>query len=266
MLAGRHILRLSFEGVRKHVNRRSVRLDPSLQLHEIGVTEIAAPGDHARLQAHQVVPGTPRIGERIKQDRALALTRHLKRSRKHHSNLRAWCIWSSRLGRRDGSTVFVIGVFLVSTLVAGALYQFIEARRSMRAYAPPGRVVDVEGQRLHLLCAGSGSPTVVFESGIAASSLSWTRVLPGVATFTRACAYDRAGLAWSDPPRSPRTLARIIGELHALLANAAVPGPFVFVGHSFGAFLVCAYASQHPTDTAGIVLVDPPSEWHQPTR
>jgi len=136
----------------------------------------------------------------------------------------------------------------------------------MRAYAPPGRVVDVEGQRLHLLCAGSGSPTVVFESGIAASSLSWTRVLPGVATFTRACAYDRAGLAWSDPPRSPRTLARIIGELHALLANAAVPGPFVFVGHSFGAFLVCAYASQHPTDTAGIVLVDPPSEWHQPTR
>jgi pimeloyl-ACP methyl ester carboxylesterase len=162
--------------------------------------------------------------------------------------------------------MLAIGVLLVSAVAAGALYQFIEARRSARAYVPPGRMVDVDGQRLHLVCAGTGSPTVVFESGIAASSLSWTRVLPGVATFTRACAYDRAGLAWSDPPRRPRTLARMIDELHTLLTNAAVPEPFVLVGHSFGAFLVCAYASQHPTDTAGIVLVDPPSEWHQPTR
>ena len=162
--------------------------------------------------------------------------------------------------------MLAIGVLFVSAVAAGALYQFIEARRSARVYAPPGRMVDADGQRLHLVCAGNGSPTVVFESGIAASSLSWTRVLPGVATFTRACAYDRAGLAWSDPPRRPRTLARMIGELHTLLTNAAVPGPFVLVGHSFGAFLVCAYASQHPTDTAGIVFVDPPSEWHQPTR
>src|SRR2546422_5940736 len=137
----------------------------------------------------------------------------------------------------------VIALLLAgAALAAGALYQIVGARRSARRCAPPGRIVDVNGQRLHVVCAGSGSPVVVFESGIAASSLSWTRVLPGVATFTRACAYDRAGLAWSDPPRSPRTLARIIGELHALLANAAVPGPFVFVGHSFGAFLVCAYA------------------------
>ena len=162
--------------------------------------------------------------------------------------------------------MFVLGAFLVGAVAAGALYQFIEARRSARAYAPPGRMVEVEGQRLHLICAGAGTPAVVFESGIAASSLSWARVLPGVATFTRACAYDRAGLAWSDAPRRPRTLSRIIGELRGLLANAAVPGPFVLVGHSFGAFLMCAYASQYPADTAGVVLLDPPSEWHQPTR
>src|SRR5881628_3477056 len=162
--------------------------------------------------------------------------------------------------------MFAIGVLLVSAVAAGALYQFIEARRSARAYAPPGRMVDVDAQRLHLHCAGTGSPIVVFESGIAASSLSWARVLPGVATFTRACAYDRAGLAWSDAPGSPRTLSCIIGELRGLLANAAIPGPFVLVGHSFGAFLMCAYASQHPADTAGVVLIDPPSEWHEPTR
>jgi pimeloyl-ACP methyl ester carboxylesterase len=160
----------------------------------------------------------------------------------------------------------VIGIVLVSAVAAGMLYQFIGAMHGARTCVPPGMLVEVGGHRLHVTCAGSGSPTVVFESGIAASSLSWTRVLPGVATFTRACAYDRAGLAWSDAARGRPTLARTVGDLRELLANAAIAGPYVLVGHSFGAFLVCVYASQHPDDIAGLVLVDPPSEWRQLTR
>ena len=93
----------------------------------------------------------------------------------------------------------VIGILLVLVLAAGALYQFIGARRGARRYLPPGVMVDVAGQRLHVVCAGNGRPTVLFESGIAASSLSWTRIVRDVAAFTRACAYDRAGLGWSDP-------------------------------------------------------------------
>jgi pimeloyl-ACP methyl ester carboxylesterase len=91
-----------------------------------------------------------------------------------------------------------------------------------------------------------------------------------VGTFTRACAYDRAGLGWSEPSRAPRTIDRILRELHGIVTNASpVPGssgPAVLVGHSFGAFLVCAYASRHPGDVAGLVLIDPPSEWHELTR
>jgi len=159
----------------------------------------------------------------------------------------------------------VIGILLVLALGAGALYQFIGSMRSARTYAPPGRMIAVDGRRLHIVCAGDGTPTVVFESGVAASSLSWSRVLPSVAAFTRACAYDRAGLGWSDSPSAPCTLARINGELRDLLRTAAVPGPYVLVGHSFGAFLVCAYASRYPDDVAGLVLLDPPSEWHDTT-
>jgi pimeloyl-ACP methyl ester carboxylesterase len=155
---------------------------------------------------------------------------------------------------------------LVLFLAAGALYQFIGGRRAARSYPPPGTIVTVDGQRLHVVCAGDGSPAVIFESGIAASSLSWTRVLRDVAAFTRACAYDRAGLGWSDPVRAPRTVARMLGELRGVMASAAASGPCVLVGHSFGAFLVCAYASQHPADVAGLVLLDPPSEWHEITR
>jgi len=166
----------------------------------------------------------------------------------------------------DAMIVIAIGSVLVICLAAGVVYQFVGTRRCARLYPPPGMMIDVGGQHLHLVCAGNRRPTVLFESGIAASSLSWARVRHDVATFTRTCAYDRAGLGWSDPGRTPRTVARMIAELHAVVAHAASDGPVVLVGHSFGAFLACAYASAHPDDIAGVVLLDPPSEWHPMTR
>jgi pimeloyl-ACP methyl ester carboxylesterase len=162
--------------------------------------------------------------------------------------------------------VLVIGCLLAILFAAGALYQLIGARIGARKYSAPGRMIDVAGQRLHLVCAGHGSPNVLFESGIAASSLSWTRVLREVASFTRACAYDRAGLGWSAPVRAPRTVATMLRELRGVLAHARNGEPSVLVGHSFGAFLVCAYASRYPAEVAGLVLLDPPSEWRAITR
>jgi pimeloyl-ACP methyl ester carboxylesterase len=156
-------------------------------------------------------------------------------------------------------------VALMILLAGGVLYQIIGARRSARHHPPPGTMVDVGGHRLHVVCEGAGEPAVVFESGIAASSLSWVRVRRDVAQFTRACAYDRTGLGWSELSRSPRSVPRMIAELRAVRAHAAGGGPAVLVGHSFGAFLVCAYAAQHPDDVAGLVLVDPPSDWHELT-
>jgi len=159
----------------------------------------------------------------------------------------------------------IVGV-LGLLFAAGALYQFVGSRRSARRYPPPGTMVDIAGQRLHLVCAGHGGPAVLFESGIAASSLSWSRVLRDVAAFTRVCAYDRAGLGWSDPSHAPRTVERMLAELRGVLSHAAAVEPAVLVGHSFGAFLVCAFAAQYPAQVAGLVLLDPPSEWHPITR
>jgi pimeloyl-ACP methyl ester carboxylesterase len=102
---------------------------------------------------------------------------------------------------------------------------------------------------------------VVFESGIAASSLSWALVQPEIAKFTRACAYDRAGLAWSDVASCPRTFERIVDELSTMLDRVAPRGQYVLVGHSFGSFVIRAYASRYPTNVLGLVLIDPPTEW-----
>jgi pimeloyl-ACP methyl ester carboxylesterase len=102
---------------------------------------------------------------------------------------------------------------------------------------------------------------VLLESGIAASSLSWAIVQPEIAGFTRVCAYDRAGLAWSDVPSCPRTFDRIVDELILVLAHVSRDERSLLVGHSFGSFVVRACAARLPDRVAGLILVDPPTDW-----
>jgi pimeloyl-ACP methyl ester carboxylesterase len=132
---------------------------------------------------------------------------------------------------------------------------------------PPGRLVDLGTHRLHLHCAGEGTPTVVFDAALGASSLSWSLVHPTVARLTRACAYDRAGFGWSDAGPLPRTAGRIADELHQLLRNAEVPAPYVLVGHSYGGMVMRLFASRHAEEVAALVLIEPaiPEEWAAPT-
>jgi pimeloyl-ACP methyl ester carboxylesterase len=154
----------------------------------------------------------------------------------------------------------MLGV-LAALLAAGVLYQRVGAARHRRRFGPPGVLIHVDGHRLHATCRGHGSPVVLLESGIAASSLSWALVEPHVAAFTRVCAYDRAGLGWSDVPSCPRTFDRIVDDLSALLDQIAPREKYVLVGHSFGSFVVRAYAMRHPEQVTGVVLVDPAIEW-----
>ena len=131
---------------------------------------------------------------------------------------------------------------------------------------PPGRLVDVGGFRLHINCTGEGTPAVVMDAALGGSSLSWALVQPELAKLTRVCSYDRAGFGWSDPGPVPRTVARIAGELRTLLERAAIPPPYVLVGHSFGGLVMRYYAAKHRDDAAALVLVDSahPEDWVNP--
>jgi pimeloyl-ACP methyl ester carboxylesterase len=157
-------------------------------------------------------------------------------------------------------------VVAIIALIAGAgiLYQRIAGRAAARRFRPPGELVDVGGHRLHVACSGTGRPPVLLEAGIAASSLSWATVQPAVARFTRVCTYDRAGLAWSDASTRAPTFQRIVDELETVLSRVAPGERCVLVGHSFGSFVVRAYAMRHPDFVAGLVLVDPALEWLTP--
>jgi pimeloyl-ACP methyl ester carboxylesterase len=133
---------------------------------------------------------------------------------------------------------------------------------------PPGQLVSVGHHRLHIRCDGEGGPPVIFDAALGGSSLSWSLVHPAVARLTRACSYDRAGFGWSDAGPLPRTAGRIADELHELLRAAAVPPPYVLVGHSYGGLVMRLYAAHHPNEVAGLVLIEPaiPDDWTNPTE
>jgi pimeloyl-ACP methyl ester carboxylesterase len=134
----------------------------------------------------------------------------------------------------------------------------------MVEYPPPGRMLDIGGRRLHVRESGHGSPVVVLESGIAATSLNWQAIQEEIARFTRVVSYDRAGLGWSDAANTPHTTSRWVDDLRILLQTAQLPPPYILVGHSFGALIVRAYAGRYREEVTGLVLVDPlrPEEWY----
>ncbi len=149
-----------------------------------------------------------------------------------------------------------IMISIMGLSILGYIYEPMAEAADVKAYPPPGQMVDVGGYRLHIHCTGEGSPTVVIESGWGEMSASWAWVQPEVAKTTRVCTYDRAGMGWSESSPNPRTAREYAKELHTLLEKANVPGPYVLVGHSMGGFTVIVYARDYPTDVSGLVLVD----------
>jgi pimeloyl-ACP methyl ester carboxylesterase len=169
--------------------------------------------------------------------------------------------------RRIWRPLLGLVVVLLALAVAGATYQAVATERAERAYPPPGEMVDVGGHSLHINCVGQGSPTVVLDAGSGGFSAQWVRVQREVSGTTRVCAYDRAGMGWSEMGPEPRDAKQISSELHTLLKGANIEGPYVLVGHSFGGLYVRTYAARYPDEVAGVVLVDsssPKQVSHQP--
>ena len=148
------------------------------------------------------------------------------------------------------------GGLLAIAALGGATYQWTATRRDLARTPAPGRLVDIGGHRLHIWCSGSGTPSVILETGLGGSSADWGFVQPEVAGFTQVCSYDRAGMGYSDPGPSPRTTRRMTYELAQLLDRAGIAGPVVLVGASIGGLVVRVFASERPERVAALVLVD----------
>lgn len=152
-------------------------------------------------------------------------------------------------------TVFTIALLTVTATASGQVaYVRPEA---------PGRLIDVGGHRLHLVCKGSATgPTVIFESGLSqyTANSTYGGVQDSIAPFARVCTYDRAGLGWSDPAPEGWTQAGMVADLHMLLARSQEKGPFIIVAHSLGGLVARTYVRTYPDEVAGLILLDATSD------
>ena len=173
---------------------------------------------------------------------ALVVATVVRVRRDLHSRSRSWVVYPLL-------TVYAL-------CAVGGCYQTIRESLDRRTYPAPGQLVDVGGHRLHLQCVGSGSPTVILESGLGETEAYWAWISTAVARDTRVCVYDRAGRGWSDDASVPQDGVAVATYLHTLLDRARVPGPFVLVGHSSGAQYVRIFAGHYPQQVVGVVLLD----------
>jgi pimeloyl-ACP methyl ester carboxylesterase len=153
---------------------------------------------------------------------------------------------------------------LVACAVFGLVYEAVMAPGDAARYPPPGQRIDIGGYSLHLNCTGEGSPTVILEAGFGAWSTDWAAVQPDLSRITRTCSYDRAGLGWSDPGPAPRDPEHIAVELHTMLANAGIEGPYVLAGHSIGGKHIRMFTELYPDEVLGLVFVDARHESAEP--
>jgi len=173
----------------------------------------------------------------------------------------------SRRWQRVAERVILSAVILVAAAVAGNVSYNAIAVHWFRGHHPlPGTIYLVDGHHMRMDCTGSGSPTIVLESGLGNDGLIWGGVQPELAKTTRVCSYDRAGMGWSDAVSGPRDADHIASQLHALLLEAKVTGPLVLMGHSLGGIFLRDYATRYPAGIAGMVFLDAttPMQRHNP--
>jgi pimeloyl-ACP methyl ester carboxylesterase len=167
---------------------------------------------------------------------------------------------STRVQRAFASLCLAAAAFLPSS--AAAQPQSAPsppAPEVLAAYASTADAVRLpDGRLLNFVCMGEGSPTVILTAGMGDVSFgAWPSVQPQIARTTRVCAWDRPGFGLSDATAVPPTVATTTADLAAALATSKIPGPYVMVGHSLGAYESLLLADRHPDWVVGMVLVDP---------
>ncbi len=152
--------------------------------------------------------------------------------------------------------VLSLAALACAAVAASATFNAVSLLYFRAHNPPPGDTYLVAGHRMHMICTGSGSPTLVLDAGLGNDSLIWGGVQPWLSQTTRVCAYDRAGFGWSDALPPPRDADHVASELHQLLLQANINGPIVLMGHSIAGIYIRDYATRYPVDVAGLVFVD----------
>jgi pimeloyl-ACP methyl ester carboxylesterase len=155
----------------------------------------------------------------------------------------------------------VLLILLALLAACGAIVEGRARETAAAGFPAPGRLVQVNGRAMHIHCMGQGSPTIVLDAGQGGWSSDWADIMPSLGGDHRVCAYDRAGYGWSEPAAGERSPLDAAADLQALLDAAAIEAPYVLVSFSHAGLAGRIFAAQHVEQMAGLVLVDPATEF-----
>lgn len=162
-----------------------------------------------------------------------------------------------------------MGLRLLAGLVAllvllGVGCSIYEARAETAVatqYPAPGQLVEINGRTMHIQCSGEGSPTIILDAGQGGWSTDWANIMPQLSENNQVCAYDRAGYGWSEAAADDRSPQAAADDLASLLASAQIEPPYLLVGFSHAGLADRLFAAQHSNELAGLVLIDPATEF-----
>lgn len=151
----------------------------------------------------------------------------------------------------------ITGVSLVLVLlIAGITYNQLALRELRFQANVPGRIYEVDGHDVHVLCTGEGSPTVVLDTGLGDDLTTWLKVQPVLSKVTRVCSFDRSGFGSSAMTPRPHDADSLARQLHDLVRVAGIARPFILAGHSISGLYLRAYAKHYTDDLAALVFID----------
>ena len=157
-----------------------------------------------------------------------------------------------------GCAAILLPLLAAVPAAARATFQPADDHKGAETLAPPGTLARLpDGKTIHVKCMGAGSPTIILTAGLGGSWEDWREVQPQVARMTRVCAWDRPGAGFSSEATGRETAADSTADLIAALKVTRMEGPFVVVGHSFGAYESLLLKDRAPKAVVGMVLVDP---------
>lgn len=150
---------------------------------------------------------------------------------------------------------------LLAALALLALYHRFALAFEQKHLTAPGKLVDVNGYKIHVYTEGSraeGAPVAVLlsGSGTAAPVYDFKPLYSQLSDDCAIAVVEKAGYGYSDIADVPRDVRSMVEEVRAALSAAQVPPPYVLVPHSMSGLEALYWAQQFPEEVAGIVGLD----------
>ncbi len=154
----------------------------------------------------------------------------------------------------------IIAGIIILILISGLCFRLFSSKP-----IPPGKLVDVNGTKLHIRTEGQKNnlPTLILESGAGNDTDVFHWIAEGLKKNMRVVRYDREGKWFSESSKDSITPEFYARQLHTLLEKNGEKPPYILVGHSMGGPYNRIFRDLYPNEVKGMVFLDSshPEQW-----